>query len=72
MTLYNADTTSCYQKNASSVECRKGGRDQGATPEPANVVAGMCADYLPNFIAAEKKGRSREVPPRRPTDSTVH
>jgi NhaP-type Na+/H+ or K+/H+ antiporter len=61
MTLYNADTTSCYQKNASSVECRKGGRDQGATPEPANVVAGMCADYLPNFIAAEEKGRSREV-----------
>ena len=61
MTLYGNETTSCYQKNSSSFECRKGGRNQPVVPEPANLVAGMCAEYLPGYVGASDMDNQRDV-----------
>ena len=61
MTLYGNETTSCFRKNATSFECRKGGRNQPVVPEPANLVAGMCAEYLPAYVGADEMDNQKDV-----------
>lgn len=61
MTLYGNDTTSCYRVNATTIECRKGGRDQPAVAEPLNLVASLCAEYLPDYVGADEVNGDKET-----------